>query len=94
MTEIKKHWLHCHTQFLHDHDDKLIQKSMKIFKKKLYILKKKQNSVIFSDDNSFNLLISEINADIIFFMLSDNFWTNLNIEENFSVFAESFQDVQ
>src|SRR5438045_3444766 len=41
-----------HQHFLKKCDDKLIQESMKIFKKELHVLKKKQNSVIFSDDNS------------------------------------------
>ena len=91
--EIKKHQLHCHAQFLHDHNDKLIQKSTKVFKKKLYVLKKKQNFIISLNNNSFNSLISEINADVIFSVLSDNFWTNLSIKENFSVSAEFFQDV-
>ena len=62
-----------HQQFLKKHDDKLIQKNMKIFKKELCVLKKKQNSVVSSNNNSFNSLISEINTNTIFFVLSDNF---------------------
>ncbi len=71
--EIKKHQLCYHTQFLYNYDDKLIQKSVKVFKKELHVLKREQNFITFSDNNSFNLLISEINANIIFFTLSDNF---------------------
>ena len=65
--------LHCHQQFFKKHDDKLIQENAKVFKEKLCVLKKKQNSVTSSDNNSFNLLISETNADVIFFVLSDDF---------------------
>ena len=71
--ETKKHQLCHHAQFLCDHDDKLIQESAEIFKEKLYVLKRKQNFITSSDDNSFNLLISEINVNVIFFTLSDNF---------------------
>ena len=71
--EIKKHQLCCHAQFLHDCDDKLIQENVKVFEKELHILKKKQNSVAFLNNISFNLLISEINANTIFSALSDNF---------------------
>ena len=67
---------------------------MKVFKKELHILKKKQNSVIFLNDNFSDLLISEANADAIFFMLFVNFWMNLDVEENFSVSVKSSQDVQ
>ena len=64
----------CHyQQFLKEYDDKLIQKSVKIFKKELHVLKREQNFIIFSDDNSFNSLIFEINADVIFSVLSDDF---------------------
>ena len=67
---------------------------MKVFKKELCILKKKQNSAVSLNDISFDLLISEINVNIIFSVLFDDFWTNFDVEENFSVFAESFQNVQ
>ena len=83
-----------HQQFFKEHDDKLIQKNMKVFKKKLYVLKRKQNSVVSSNDNSSDLLISEINVNTIFSALSDDFWMNLDVEESFSASAESFQDVQ
>ena len=73
MTEIKKHHLCHHAQFLCDCDDKLIQESVKVFEKKLYILKKKQKFAIFLNNNFFNLLIFKININIIFSMLSDNF---------------------
>src|SRR5436190_14750568 len=63
--EIKKHQLHCHTQFLHDHDDKLIQESVKVFEEELHVLEKKQSFTVSSDDISFNRLISEINANTI-----------------------------
>ena len=64
----------CHHQkFLKKHDDKLIQEDAEIFEKKLHVLKKKQNSAAFLNDISSDLLISEINANIIFFTLSDNF---------------------
>ena len=66
---------------------------MKIFKKELCILKRKQNFVVSSNNSFFNSLISEINTDIIFSVLSDDFWMNLSIEENFSAFVESSQDV-
>ena len=92
--EIKKHWLCYHTQFFCDYDDKLIQENAKIFEKKLHILKKKQNFIIFLNNIFFNLLISEINVNIIFSVLSDDFWVNLDIEESFSASVKSFQDVQ
>ena len=63
----------CHQQFLKKHDDKLIQESMKVFEEELHVLKKKQNSAAFLNDSFSDLLISEINADIIFSVLSDNF---------------------
>ena len=72
----------------------MIQENMKVFEKELYILKREQNSVTSSDNNFFNLLISEININIIFFILSDEFWINLDIKENFLISAESFQDIQ
>ena len=65
--------LHHHQQFLKEHDDKLIQENAEVFKEELHVLKKKQNSVTLSDNNSSDLLISEINANTIFFMLSDDF---------------------
>ena len=88
--EAKKCWLCCHAQFLHNCDDKLIQENVKIFKKKLYVLKKKQNFIAFSDNIFSDLLISEINANIIFSVLSDNFWMNFNIEESFLTFIKFF----
>ena len=72
----------------------MIQENAKIFKKKLYVLKKKQHFTVFSDDNSSDLLIFEINTNTVFFALSDDFWTIFNIEENFSASAEFFQNVQ
>jgi len=51
----------------------LIQESVKVFEEKLHVLKKKQNFVAFSDDNFSDLLISEINVNTIFSVLSDNF---------------------
>ena len=71
--ETKKHQLCHHAQFLCDHDDKLIQESVKVFKKELCVLKREQNSAASLSDISFNLLISEINANTIFFTLSDDF---------------------
>src|SRR5438034_7421674 len=53
---------HCHQQFFKKHDDKLIQENAEVFKKELHVLKRKQNFIAFSNDNSFNLLISEINV--------------------------------
>ena len=67
---------------------------MIVFEEELHVLKREQNSVASSDDNFSDLLISEINADIIFSALSDDFWVNFDVEENFSASAESFQDVQ
>ena len=92
--ETKKHQLHHHTQFFCDHDDKLIQENIEVFKKKLHVLKKKQNFIISLSNSSFNSLISEINADIIFFTLFNNFWINFSIEENFSASVEFSQNVQ
>ena len=91
--EIKKCWLCCYTQFFCDYNDKLIQENAEIFEEELCILKKKQNSAVFLNDNFFDLLISETNTDIIFFVLSDDFWVNLDIEKSFSASAEFFQDV-
>ena len=91
--ETKKCWLCHHIQFLCDYDDKLIQESAEVFKEKLYVLKKKQNFTAFSDNNFSDSLISEINVNIIFSALSDDFWMNLDVEKSFSISAESFQDV-
>src|SRR5436190_20554807 len=63
----------CHQQFLKKYNDKLIQESMKVFEEKLCILKRKQNFTVFLSDSFSDLLIFEINADIIFSVLSDNF---------------------
>src|SRR5436189_738709 len=63
----------CHQQFLKKHDDKLIQESAEVFKKELHVLKKEQNFITFLSNNFSNLLVSKINADIIFSALSDNF---------------------
>ena len=71
--ETKKHQLHHHTQFLHNHDDKLIQKSAEVFKEELYVLKRKQNFAAFLNDSFSDLLISVVNVNTIFFMLSDDF---------------------
>ena len=71
--QLKSFCFHCHQQFLKKCDDKLIQENAEIFEKKLCVLKKKQSFIAFSDDNSSDLLISEINADTIFSALSDNF---------------------
>ena len=48
----------------------------------------------FLNNNFSDLLVSEINADTIFSVLSDDFWANLDVEENFSMSAESSQNVQ
>ena len=69
----KSFHLHHHQKFLKKCDDKLIQKNAEIFKKELHVLKREQNFIIFLNDISSNLLISEINVNTIFFMLSDNF---------------------
>ena len=64
---------YCHQQFFKKCDDKLIQESAEVFEEELCVLKKKQNSITFSDNNFSDLLISEINVNIIFSALSDNF---------------------
>ena len=46
---------------------------MKVFEKELHVLKKKQSSAAFSDDIFSDSLISEINVNIIFSMLFDDF---------------------
>ena len=71
--EIKKHQLCCHAQFFCNHDDKLIQENTKIFKEKLYVLKREQNFITFLNDNFSDLLIFEINVNVIFSALSDDF---------------------
>ena len=71
--ETKKCWLHYHTQFLCNCDDKLIQESAEIFEKKLHVLKRKQNSVVFLSNTFSDLLIFEINVNIIFSVLFDDF---------------------
>ena len=65
-------------------------KKMQKFLKKNYVFWKKKIFIAFLNNNFSDLLVSEINADAIFFVLSDNFWVNLDIEENFSVFVEFF----
>ena len=69
----KNFYLQHHQQFLKKHDDKLIQESVKVFKEELHVLKREQNFITFSNNSSFNLLISETNMNIIFFILSDDF---------------------
>ena len=70
---VKIFCLKCHQCFFKKYDDKLIQESAEIFKEKLHVLKRKQDFIVFLNNNSFNLLVSEINASIVFFILSDNF---------------------
>jgi len=65
--------LHHHQKFLKKHDDKLIQESIEVFEEKLHVLKRKQSFIIFSSNIFSDLLIFEINANIIFSALSDNF---------------------
>ena len=71
--QLKSLCLYYHQQFLKECDDKLIQESTKVFEEKLCILKRKQSFITFLNDSSSDSLISEINADIIFSVLSDNF---------------------
>ena len=75
LSELQSKSLHlcCHQQFLKKCDDKLIQESAEIFEEELHVLKRKQNFITSSDNSSSDSLISEVNADIIFSALSDNF---------------------
>ena len=71
--QLKSLCLHYHQQFLKKHDDKLIQESTEVFKEELHALKREQNFITSLNNSSSDLLISEINVNTIFFMLSDDF---------------------
>ena len=51
----------------------MIQENVKVFEEELCVLKREQNSAAFLNDISSDLLISEINVNIIFSVLSDDF---------------------
>ena len=69
----KSHHLEHQSQFLKEHDDKLIQESMKVFEKELHVLKSELSSAASSDNSSFNFLIIETNADLVFSALFSDF---------------------